>query len=89
MRFCDWFKTGMEVALGYGWCDEPPVGRRLTIAGCLFCLGLFLSFWYREKSDNGGLGLRPANVFGLLLVGIGLFVWWGTFAFPSTWGWWL
>lgn len=68
---------------------EPPIDRRFALAVCLFLGGFFWSFRYRENLDNSGRLLSPANIFGLLLSGLGLLVWWGTFAFPSTWGWWL
>lgn len=69
--------------------NEPPIGRRLTLAVCLFLGGFFWSFRYREDFDYSRRLLSAENLFGLFVTGLGLFVWWGTFAFPCTWGWWL
>ena len=69
--------------------NEPPIGRRFTLSLGLFLSGFFWSCRYRQESNNSRGLLSSSNIFGLSLSWLGLLIWWGTFAFPSTWGWWL
>ena len=64
--------------------DDPPLGRRLAITVALFLGGLFIAF---RDPDNGRSALGPDQYLGFGLCWLGLAVWLGTLAFPSTWGW--
>ena len=58
---------------------------RFFLAGGLFIGGLFLAF---GNPDNGRGSLSTDQYVGFSLCGLGLFIWWGIFAFPSIWARW-
>lgn len=63
--------------------NSPPVARRLALSILLVLSGLFCAF-------RNPRFLGAAQVwFGFVLITCGGALWWITFAFQRTWGWWL
>lgn len=70
--------------------ESPPIGRRLSVFLVLFFGGFFVSLrGWLNLDDKGRLFGAAWIGGGTLLSAAGLLLWLATFAFPSTWGWWL
>jgi len=81
--------TGSNEDSKSGQPQRPPLCRRFVLSISLLLSGLFLAFRDRKYANDNGRVLSSPEILGLLLSGCGLAVWWITFAFPASWGWWL